>query len=143
MQESEFRRVDLVRTSPHRFRATNDRGGAIDVGPVTDSNFTPVELLLAGIAACGGIDLDLVTRKRSEPEHFSARTTARKIRDEHGNRLVDLEVTFDVRFPDGEAGDAARAILERTVQQIQARLCTVSRTVAVGSPVEMRIDELG
>lgn len=142
MEESELRTVDLVRTSPHRFTATNARGGHIDIGPVTDSNFTPVELLLAGIAACGGIDLDLIARKRSEPEVFTARTTARKIRDEHGNRLVDIEVTFDIRFPEGEHGDAARRILDRTVQQIESRLCTVSRTVAVESPVSMQVGEL-
>ena len=34
-----------------------------------------------------------------------------KVRDEGGNRMEDLSVTFRVRFPDGEGGDAARALL--------------------------------
>ena len=49
--------------------------------------------------------------------------------------MVQLKVTLDVTFPEGEGGDAAREILPRTLQQIQDRLCTVGRTVALGDPV--------
>lgn len=134
--ESARRSVDIARIAPYRFVATNSRGGEIRVGPASDEHFTPVELLLAGLAACGAIDLDLVTRKRSEPDRFVARAEATKVRDELGNRLVDLRVTFDVRFPEGDAGDAARKVIPRTLDQIRERLCTVSRTVEVGTPVE-------
>jgi hypothetical protein len=55
--------------------------------------------------------------------------------DELGNRLTDLVVTFSVAFPDGEPGDRARAILPRAVKTSHDRLCTVSRTVEIGTPV--------
>ncbi len=97
MDEPELRTVDVVRTAPYRFTATNARGGQIAVGPASDDDFTPVELLLTALATCGAIDLDLVTRKRSEPDSFSIRVTANKIRDELGNRLVDI--AGDVRRP--------------------------------------------
>jgi hypothetical protein len=45
-------------------------------------------------------------------------------------------VTYDARFPEGEAGDAARAVVPRTIEQIESRLCTVSRTVQVATPVK-------
>jgi putative redox protein len=143
--ESNERRVDIVRTAPYRFTATNSRGGQIDIGPASSIDFTPVELLLAGIVACGGIDLDLVTRRRSEPDHFVGRAEATKVRDDLGNRLTDITVTFDVRFPDGDDGDAAREVVPRTIQQISERLCTVSRTVEVGTPVTIaagRLDDV-
>ena len=111
------------------------RGSAAD-RPRGDPDFTPVELLLAALAGCGAIDLDHITGKRAEALSFAATTEAHKIRDEQGNRLVDLKVTFDVRFPDGEAGDAARQVIPRALGQIRERLCTVGRTVAVGTPVE-------
>ena len=44
-------------------------------------------------------------------------------------------MTLDVTFPAGEDGDAAREVVPRTLQQIQDRLCTVGRTVAIGEPV--------
>src|SRR4029079_7048811 len=64
-----------------------------------------------------------------------ARAEGHKIRDEGGNHMVQLTVTLDVTFPEGEGGDAAREVLPRTVQQIQDRLCTVGRTVTLGDPV--------
>jgi uncharacterized OsmC-like protein len=67
-----------------------------------------------------------------------ARVDALKVRDELGNRLVDLTVTFDVTFPDTDAGDEARAVVPRTIEQIKQRLCTVSRTVEVGTPVDTK-----
>ena len=62
-----------------------------------------------------------------------------KVRDDHGNRLVDLRLTFDLTFPEGEAGDAARAVLPRALEMTHDRLCTVSRTVEVGTPVSMEL----
>jgi len=44
-------------------------------------------------------------------------------------------VTLDVTFPDGEAGDQAREVVPRTLQQIEDRLCTVARTVSLGEHV--------
>ena len=45
-------------------------------------------------------------------------------------------MSFDLTFPEGEAGDRARAALPRALQQTRDRLCTVGRTVAIGEPVE-------
>ena len=51
--------------------------------------------------------------------------------------MTNLRVTFDMRFPEGEAGDRAREVLPRAIAMSRDRLCTVSRTVAVESPVDM------
>ena len=63
-----------------------------------------------------------------------------KVRDEGGNRMEELSVTFRVRFPQGEGGDAARALLPDAVQRSHDRLCTVSRTVELGTPVATLIE---
>ena len=60
-------------------------------------------------------------------------TSGDKVRDDDGNHLVNLSVTLDVRFPAGEEGDAARAVLPRSVDQTRDRLCTVGRTVQLGA----------
>ena len=67
-----------------------------------------------------------------------------KVRDEGGGHLVDLRVTFDIRFPEGPDGDRAREFLPRAMQQTHDRICTVSRTVELGEPVEYAVaDEDG
>ena len=140
MSEANRRRVGLTRVGPHTFEATNARGGRLVIGEGDTVEFSPVELLLAATAACSGIDVDYVTGRRAEPELFELTATALKLRDEQGNHLGEVEVEFRVKFPDGEAGDRARAILERAVRQSRDRLCTVSRTVQLATPVTYRIE---
>lgn len=135
-----LRSIDLTRIGAERYKATNDRGGVLPIGSGGDPDFTPVELLLAAIAGCSAIDVDLITGKRATPEAFDVRAEGHKVRDEQGNHLVGLRVTFDVTFPEGEAGDRAREALPRAVRQSRDRLCTVGRTVAVGAPIEYVIE---
>jgi len=132
-----LRSVELTRIGTHRFKATNERGGVLPIGEGVDPDFTPVELLLAAVAACGAIDVDYITGKRAEPESFDLYVEGEKVRDEDGNHLTNLRVVFDVRFPDGEAGDAARAVLPSAIERSRDRICTVSRTVALPTPVAM------
>lgn len=130
------RSVDLHQIGEHRWMATNHRGGGVSIGSGDDPDFTPVELLLAALVGCGAADLDHIAGKRAPFETFTARAEGHKVRDEGGNHLVQLTVTYDVTFPAGEGGDAAREVLPRTLQQIQDRLCTVGRTVTLGDPVQ-------
>jgi uncharacterized OsmC-like protein len=135
------RSVELVRTGKARFRATNVRGGTLDFGQGDDSDFTPIELLLAAISGCSAIDVDFLVGKRVDPQSFDVSVRADKIRDDLGNRLTDIRVTFDLTFPEGPDGDRARESLPRAVAQSHDRLCTVTRTVVVGTPVESVIAE--
>jgi putative redox protein len=136
MTEDTLRCVELSRMGKGRYKAVNRRDGVLPIGSGDDPDFTPVELLLAAIAGCSAIDVDLITGKRAEPVSFDVRAQGDKIRDDNGNHMVNLKVTFDVVFPDGEEGDAARGVLQRSIEQSRDRLCTVSRTVALGEPVE-------
>ena len=134
------RSVTLTKIGEGRFKARNGRGGETFMGQGGDDpDFTPVELLLAAIAGCSGIDVDLITGKRAVAEGFEMTISGEKVRDDHGNRLVDLRLTFDLTFPEGEAGDAARAVLPRALEMTHDRLCTVSPTVEVGTPVSMEL----
>ncbi len=130
------RRIDLTKMGEGRYKATNARGGVLPVGSGDDPDFTPVELLLAALAGCSAIDVDLITGKRASAVSFDVSVEGEKIRDDQGNRLTDLTITFDVRFPEGEDGDRAREVLPRSIAQSRDRLCTVGRTVQVGAPIE-------
>jgi len=135
-----FRSVELTKIGEDRWKASNDRGGETFLGRGgEDPDFTPVELLLAAIAGCSAVDVDLITRKRATAESFTVTASGDKVRDGRGNHLVDLSVTFDVTFPAGEEGDAARAVLPRSLEQTRDRLCSVGRTVQLGEPVAYRL----
>lgn len=137
MTDENVRTVDITRIRKGLYEATNRHGVKMVFGNDNTQNFSAVELLLTAIAGCTAVDVDYITSKRAEPEHFTVTMTADKIRDEHGcNRLVNLTVRLDLRFPDDDAGTAAREILPSAVRRSHDRLCTVSRTVEVGTPVD-------
>jgi putative redox protein len=138
--DSAHRGVRLERIENSRYIATNDRGGQISIGKGEGTDFTPVDLLLAGIGGCTAIDVDILTSRRAEPEAFEVLVDAEKVRDAAGNHLTDIVVTFRIRFPEGEAGDKARALLPDAVGKSHERLCTVSRTVELGTPIACRIE---
>lgn len=133
------REVTLSRVRKARYVARNRRGGVLELGEAEDEAFTPVELLLVAVAGCLAIDVDYITSKRAEPERLDVRMSGNKVRDDLGNRIVDLLLELEATFPDGEGGDAAREVLASAVDRSRDRICTVSRTVTVGSPVSTRL----
>jgi len=134
------RSVTITRTSAGRYTAVNGRGGLLDFGTGDVDDFTPVELFLTAIGGCTAVDVDILTTRRAEPESFVVQVDGEKVRDDDGNRMEELSVTFRVRFPEGGGGDAARALLPDAMQRSHDRLCTVSRTVELGTPVATHIE---
>jgi putative redox protein len=139
MNDDTTRAVSMTRLAHGRYRAINARGGTIEFSTSREATFTPVELFLAAVAGCTAIDVDFITSKRSEPVRFEVSMTANTVRDELGNHLIDLAVSFDVAFPDDEAGRAAASVLPDAIAVSHSRLCTVGRTVEIGTPVIVSI----
>ncbi|MDP3969430.1 MAG: OsmC family protein [Nocardioides sp.] len=134
-----LRSITLTRTARGEYVADNGRGAPLPIGTGDTDRFTPVELLLVAIAGCSAVDVDLITSRRAEPESFTVSMEGHKAKDDDGNHMAGLRMTFDVVFPKGEAGDAARTALPRAAQKSHDRLCTVSRTVERETPIEVQI----
>jgi putative redox protein len=134
-----LRQVDLERIDRDHYRAHNVRGGVLDFGSGDDEQFTPVELLLVAIGGCTGIDVDYIVSKRAEPTEVSIMVSGDKIREETGNRMTNLRIDLAATFPDSPDGDQARERLPRAVAQSHDRICTVSRTVTLGTPIASRV----
>jgi len=134
------RSISMGRSGSGTYLVTNARGGTISIGSGESDDFTPVELLLTAIAGCSAVDVDFITSRLAEPTDFTVTAGGEKLRDELGNHMGEIEVSFRVRFPDGDDGDRARERLPRAIAQSHDRLCTVSRSVQLGTPVHMRED---
>ena len=140
MNDENVRTVDITRISKGLYEATNRHGVKMVFGHDNTENFSAVELLLTAIAGCSGTDVDFITSKRSDPSSFKLHVSGDKVRDETGkNHVTNISVTFDITFPEGEEGDAARSVLERSVHQSHDRLCSVSQTVERGTPIKVEI----
>jgi putative redox protein len=134
------RSVTIRRTATSEYTVTNSKGTQLRMASGDTTDFTPVELLLAAIGGCTAVDVDLVTSRRAEPNEFEVEVGAEKINDPAGNHLSDITVTFRVRFPEGDGGDKARAVLPGIVAMSHDRLCTVGVTVERGTPITPRIE---
>ncbi|HEX9063794.1 MAG TPA: OsmC family protein [Streptosporangiaceae bacterium] len=138
--DSTRRAVSIRRVEPGQFVVRNQRGGEIAVGTGAGGEFTPVELLLAAIGGCTSVDVDILTSRRSEPDSFEVLVEADKVRDGSGNHLAGIKVTFRLAFPDTEQGDQARAVLPSAVRRSHDQICTVGRTIELGTPIATRIE---
>jgi uncharacterized OsmC-like protein len=139
MAQDGHRQVSIARDAAGKYTVTNERGGTIQVGTGSDGEFTPVELLLAAIGACTAVDVDILTSRRAEPTGFTVDVEADKARDQSGSHLTGIAVTFQVSFPEGEGGDKARDLLPGAVRRSHESLCTVGRTVELGTPITAKI----
>lgn len=135
------RSIDLERIEQGRYRATNSRGGTLEFGSGGTEEFTPVELLLAAIAGCSSVDVDIVTSRRSEPTEFRVVCSAEKGVDESGGaHLDDVQVSFSIAFPADEGGEQAERMVDRLLKLSHDKDCTVSRTVELPTPVTFTRD---
>ena len=137
MTDETLRSIELTRIGPARFKATNARGGETFLGTGgEDPDFTPIELLLAAIGGCSALDVEASTHKRASSTTFTVQAEGHKVRDEDGNHLTGLRMSFDVVFPEGPEGDDARERVQGAMEMSRDRLCTVARTVQLGAAID-------
>lgn len=145
IQDPTLRSVELSRTATSRYTARNAAGAEIEFGQ-GEGLLSPVELLLAALAGCSAIDVDTATSRSAEPTEFRVDATGHKIVDENGaNRVDNLNLSFNLSFPDDAGGRKAASMAERLVALSHDKYCTVSRTVehgtAVGYDVSVRLPD--
>jgi putative redox protein len=138
MTETSKRQVTLTREALGVYVATNARGGTLRFGPETQDGFSAVELLLAAVAGCSGIDVDYMTSRRAEPLRFDVVSEAAQEKGDDGNILRDITVTFHLEFPPGEGGDKARDRIDAALKTSHDKTCTVSRTLEAPTRVVLR-----
>lgn len=120
--------VDLTRIETAQYRATNSAGASIDFGS-GEGLLSPVELLLAAVAGCSAVDVDVVTSRRTEPKAFDVHVEGDRVSEDGASRLSEVRVGFDLSFPDTAEGNQARKLVDNLIRISQEKGCTVSRTV--------------
>lgn len=129
------RTVTLTRDALGVYTVTNAAGDSIQFGR-GEGLLSPVELLLAAVAGCSSIDVDMMTSRRAEPERFEVTAEGDYVHDDDsGNVLEAVRVIFDLVFPEGADGDKARERIGAAMQVSHDKECTVSRTIEAATPV--------
>ncbi|WP_408928176.1 OsmC family protein [Corynebacterium tuberculostearicum] len=120
--------IDLTRLDTAKYRATNSAGASIEFGS-GEGRLSPVELLLAAVAGCSAVDVDVVTSRRAEPDSFDVHVEGDRVNEDGASRLSEVRVGFDLSFPDTPEGNQARKLVDNLIRISHEKDCTVSRTV--------------
>ncbi|MGI8307244.1 OsmC family protein [Saccharopolyspora hattusasensis] len=128
--------VEVTRTGQHTFTATNPRGGEVTIGREDAPDaFTPGELLLAAIAACSAVTSEnLLVRRLGEDAKVTVHADRTKV-PEDKHKFASVQVSFDVDL----SGVEGHGKLVDAVQRAVEKYCTVSRSVAEGTPIELSL----
>lgn len=127
--------VDVTRLGETHYRATNPKGASIEFGR-QEGLLTPVELLLAAVAGCSSVDVDVVTSRRTQPEKFDVHVEADRVNEDGASRLSRVSLSFDLNFPDTPEGQQAAKMVDNLLRLSKEKDCTVSRTVELPTEVE-------
>lgn len=131
--------VQIRRTAPAKFTATNGRGAEITIGRSQDgADFSPVELLMAALGACATLSADsVISRRLGDEAPIDMVVTAEK--DEEADRVTGVRTEFDLDLSTLSAAD--QDTLVKLVTRAVERTCTVSHSVEPGTPVELVVSQ--
>lgn len=123
-----------------RFEARLDEDRTLVVDGEAAAGPSPVEGLLASLAACMAIDVvDILAKGRQEVRGCSVRAEARR-REDPPRRLTGVRLVFDLEGP-----DLSRAKAERAVDLSRTTYCSVLHTLdpALSLETEIRLTGSG
>jgi len=121
------RRLSLVANEDGTVVVTNRHGTQITVDLHGKRGLTPLEMLLAALGSCSAVDIVELMRKQHDPVTPLA-ADVEGLKDDQ--RMQWLRVTYHV----GAEVDERK--FERARSKTAEDLCTVSRTLTHGCPVD-------
>jgi putative redox protein len=104
------------------FIGRNVKGGTVQMGTINEKpGISPMELILAGLAGCTGVDIaDILGKKRQPLKGLKVRVRAKR-REEYPQIFTEIEVTYLV-YGDG----LDQRAVERAIQLSEEKYCSVS-----------------
>ncbi len=121
------RHLDMTANADGTVTVTNKHGIQLTVDQDGLLGLSPLELLLAALGSCSAVDFALLMRKQRSPVE-PLRITVDGVKEDA--RMQWLRVVYHV----GDEHDPTKT--ERARAKTVNDLCTVSRTLADGCPVE-------
>jgi putative redox protein len=133
-------KIELERKNQFfHFEARNESGNTIniDANPSIggeNKGVRPMELLLAGVGGCSGIDIiSILHKQKIQPSAFRISVNGEREADKVPSLFQTISVTFSL---DGEV-DPAKA--KRAVELSMEKYCSVSKTLEPTAKITYRV----
>jgi putative redox protein len=123
------RRAHVVHTGGLRFEARTGTGRELVFGDEAQLNEqSPVELLVAAIAACAGMDVAaILAKKRQVPESYEIEVEAQQ-RDDYPQVLSTIDILHVVTGP-----DVTEEAIRRCIELSATKYCPVNAMLSAGA----------
>jgi len=116
-----------------RFEGKNLAGGSVQIDADGLAGLSPMEMLLAAIAGCSGVDVAGILRKKHQPlEGFGVQVRGQRASD-HPKVYTHIEVDYLFR---GEGLDP-RAV-EQALRLSEEKYCSVSAMLGAAAQIRWR-----
>jgi len=138
MAENELKRVTVTQLDGFTVDAEMNGYHMVMDSPIPSGagrGPSPIDVTLAGLAACTAFDVITIMRKSRQPmTGLVVRAEARRAED-HPRRFTEVELIYEVQ---GEGVD--RAMVERAVELSEKKYCSVSGTFQERTVITTRIE---
>ncbi|MHB1543994.1 MAG: OsmC family protein [Gammaproteobacteria bacterium] len=132
----DLQRVRVDYLSEHRFRASNETGLAMNMdGGDPAKDLKPMEILLAALGGCTGIDVvDIMRKKRAPLARYRIEVEGVRAPD-HPRRFLTITVRHI-----GSGPDVTLAAFQRAVELSHDRYCSVSASLSANVRAEVELE---
>lgn len=129
-------KIELQRVNnAFHFEAKNENKKTINIDASpniggNDNGFRPMELLLAGLGGCSGIDvLHILKKQKIELDEFSIKIEATR-KDEQPSIFETIKVLFEVK------GNVEETKLKRAIDLSMEKYCSVTKILEKSATID-------
>lgn len=103
-------------------------------GNQTTAGPTPLEMLLASLAACSANSLSLLLQRQGQPVQGITVEARGQRRDEHPTVLTSIELSFELKGPGMD-----EEVVKRALVHAEEKICPVWAMLKAGTPISTNL----
>jgi putative redox protein len=125
-----IRTAQLVHEGAAQFRASTGTGRTIEFGDAATGALSPVETVLAALAACTAMDVISIAEKKRQTIDAYRINVRGDQRDEYPQVYTEIEVVHEV-----SGVDISEAAIRRAIELSATKYCPVNAMLSAGATV--------
>jgi len=132
-QTNLWKEINTVWDGQEGYTAQNPAGGTVLMGKNKDgqAGVGPMELLLAGLAGCTGMDIiSILEKKRQKPEKFEVKVRGNQKIDTYPKVFTEFQVEYILWGDNLKEKD-----VEQAIQLSEEKYCSVGGTLSQAGPI--------
>ena len=134
---NEWKEIEAKWMKGRTFKGFNPEGGEVLMGKLGDqSGLSPMEMLLAGLAGCTGIDVALILdKKRQNLENFEVKIRAKRA-DGHPRVYTEIEIEY-LLWGDGLDDKAIQQAIKLSEEKYCSASAMLGKTAVIRSSYQI------